>query len=202
MSAYADRICDLYERHAHDFDADRVRDLAVERTWLDRFAILLPPGGTVLDIGCGSAEPIARYVIERGFAVSGIDASPTLISLCRRRFPDRDWTVGDMRSLELGRVFDGLLAWDSLFHLRHDDQRRMFAVFGKHAGPVAALLFTSGPSYDERIGYYRGEPLYHASLSASEYRRLLESNGFAVQMHAEEDPDAGGRTVWLATKGL
>jgi SAM-dependent methyltransferase len=89
MNALADRIVALYERHAHHFDADRRRDPLVEKAWLDRFDSLLPPGASVLDIGCGHGEPIARYLIEQGFDVSGIDTSPTLISLCRSRFPDR-----------------------------------------------------------------------------------------------------------------
>jgi hypothetical protein len=33
-----------------------------------------------------------------------------------------------MRTLSLGRQFDGLLARDSFFHLRHDDQRLMFPI--------------------------------------------------------------------------
>ena len=103
-----------------------------------------------------------------------------------------------MRALSLGRRFRGLVAWDSFFHLPHEDQRRMFPVFRAHAAPGASLLFTSGPSHGEAIGDYRGEPLYHASLAASEYRSLLLSNGFDVVAHATEHPDRGGHTVWLA----
>ena len=116
-----------------------------ERAWLDRFLALLPAGGAMLDLGCGSGEPIARYFIAAGYAVTGVDSSPAMIALCRSRFPGQNWIVGDMRTLALGRRFDGILAWDSYFHLRQDDQRRMFAVFGAHAGPKAALMFTSGP---------------------------------------------------------
>jgi hypothetical protein len=36
--------------------------------------------------------------------------------------------------LSLQRSFDGILAWDSFFHLNHDDQRRMFPVFRAHGG--------------------------------------------------------------------
>jgi hypothetical protein len=31
---------------------------------------------------------------------------------------DAEWLVSDMRRLALERRFDGVLAWDSLFHLR------------------------------------------------------------------------------------
>jgi hypothetical protein len=48
------------------------------------------------------------------------------------------------------------------------------------------------------IGSYRGEPLYHASLSEAEYRSLLPQHGFEVVAHVAEDPECGGHTVWLA----
>jgi SAM-dependent methyltransferase len=198
MSSHSDRIVSLYERHAHDYDADRARDLSIERDWLDRFTLLLPKNATILDLGCGSGEPIARHLIERSFRVSGVDTSPTLISLCRSRFPDGEWLVRDMRTLELDTTFQGLLAWDSFFHLSPDDQRRMFPVFRQHAAPGAALMFTSGSSFGECLGSYRDEPLYHASLAPPEYRSLLESNGFRVEAYVEQDPDTGGHTVWLA----
>lgn len=194
-----DTIIDLYERHARDYDRDRWR-LLQERHWLDRFLALVPPSGTVLDIGCGMAEPIARHIVELGFHVVGVDSSPTMIELARGRFPDERWLVADMRTLALGRRFDGVLAWDSFFHLHMDDQRAMFPRFAEHAGPGAPLLFTSGTSEGEAIGTYHGEPLYHASLEPAEYEALLAANGFVVRAHREEDPECGGHTVWLAQR--
>jgi hypothetical protein len=93
-----------------------------------------------------------------------------------------------------------LLAWDSFFHLKPDDQRRMFTVFAVHAEDTAILMFNSGPRYGEAIGSYRGDPLYHASLDASEYVDLLRASGFGVVEHIVEDTKAGGRTVWLARR--
>jgi len=198
MDSHADKIIDLYERHAHDYLADRRVVCWNESAWLDRFSALLPHRATILDIGCGFGEPIARYFIDRGFGVEGVDSSPSLIALCREKYPDRIWHVADMRSLALDKTFRGLLAWDSFFHLSHDDQRRMFPIFTRHAAPGAVLMFTSGTSHGEAIGSYRGEPLYHASLASQEYEELLESNGFRVEAHVVEDPDCGGHTIWLA----
>ncbi len=72
---YADRIIDLYQRRAADFDRERSRSL-FERAWLDRFAGLLPEGGSVLDLGCGTGEPIARYLLGKDLAVTGVDSCP------------------------------------------------------------------------------------------------------------------------------
>jgi hypothetical protein len=105
-----------------------------------------------------------------------------------------------MRELSLGRQFDGILAWDSFFHLRPEDQRGMFPVFGQHSARGAALKFTSGPSHGEAMGTYRGEPLYHGSLDPTEYRRLLDANGFDVVKHIVNDPTCGHHTVWVARR--
>ena len=155
MTNPADRIVDLYQRHARQWDEARGRNL-FERAWLDRFTAVLPAGGSVLDIGCGSGEPIARHLIASQFAVTGIDAAPAMIDLCRSRFPSASWLVADMRELALGRRFDGLIAWDSFFHLRPEDQRVMFRVFAAHAEANAALMFTSGPAFGEAIGSFEG----------------------------------------------
>jgi SAM-dependent methyltransferase len=109
MASDFERIIDLYQRHAIDWDRDRGRNL-FEKPWLDRFLALLPQSASVLDIGCGAAEPIAGYLIERGCQVTGIDSSPTLIGMCKDRFPDQEWVVAAMRLLSLDRRFDGILA--------------------------------------------------------------------------------------------
>jgi SAM-dependent methyltransferase len=199
MTDPADRIIDLYQRRAREYDEARGRSL-FERSWLDRFTALLPPGGSVLDIGSGSGEPIARHLLASGFAVTGVDAARALLELCQSRFPSATWVVADMRTLALGRRFDGLIAWDSFFHLRPEDQRAMFPIFGAHATPNGALMFTSGPSFGEAVGTFEAEPLYHGSLDAAEYRALLAVEGFEVVAHVAEDATCGGHTVWLAQR--
>ncbi|TWF57331.1 class I SAM-dependent methyltransferase [Neorhizobium alkalisoli] len=192
-------IAALYERHALAFDELRGKNL-FEKPWLDRFTRLVAPRGHILDLGCGAAEPLAASLIKSGFRVTGVDTSETLIGLCRTRFPERAWFVGDMRSFDLPAQFDGILAWHSFFHLNRNDQRAMFPRFAKFAAPGAALMFTSGHFEGEAMGEFGGEPLFHASLGADEYRALLGENGFEVVEQVMQDPGCGGATVWLARK--
>ncbi|GAB0117597.1 class I SAM-dependent methyltransferase [Acidisoma sp. 7E03] len=200
MTEAAERVIALYERHGRAWDADRNRAGWNDKPWHERFVSALPRRyATVLDLGCGSGAPVGAFLASCGCRVTGIDSSPTLIALCRERLPAQDWMVGDMRRLDLGRTFDGILAWDSFFHLPPEDQRRMFAVFAKHAAPSAVLMFNAGPRAGEVIGSYRGAPLYHASLSPEDYGRLLEESGFVLVAHVAEDwPTGGGRTAWIA----
>jgi 2-polyprenyl-3-methyl-5-hydroxy-6-metoxy-1,4-benzoquinol methylase len=193
-------IVGLYERHASAWDHARRGTRFLERPWMERFAALVPPGGAVLDLGCGTGEPIGRWFSEAGFAVTGVDASAPLIALAGARIPSQTWMVGDMRTVRLGRRFDGVVAWHSFFHLAHDDQRAMFGVFERHSRPGAALMFTSGPAAGEALGTFEGETLYHASLAPDEYRALLDRAGFEVLGHVAEDPATNGDTIWLARR--
>ena len=109
-----DYIIELFERHARKFDRDRGRSLQ-ERTWIDRFLQHVPPSGRILDVGCGMGEPIARYLIDAGRLLVGIDSSPSLIAMCRSRFPAHEWVVADMRALALGSRFVGIVAGTASF---------------------------------------------------------------------------------------
>lgn len=154
----------------------------------------------MLDLGCGSGQPVARYLIEAGLAVTGVDASAQMLALCRSRFPEQTWIHADMRTLRLDRQYAGILAWNSYFHLKPDDQRRMFPVFQRHAAPGALLMFTSGTSLGEALGEFQGETLYHASLDPKEYTTQLHDHGFEVLDPIVEDPACGAQTVWVARR--
>ena len=209
----------LYEKFAREFDRDRGRGL-MERAWLDALLDRLGGRRTVLDLGCGMGEPIARYLINQNCIVTGVDTAPAMIHLCRERFPEttwpeitwpkntwpkntwpkNNWIVGDMRAPPVDTRFDAVIAWDSFFFLPPDDQRAMFDVFDRLLGVDGLLLFTSGPEAGEVAGDFEGHPLYHASLDPDEYRSLLTARGLTVLRHRAKDPDCGGHTVWLAQR--
>ncbi len=195
----ADTIISLYEKHARLWDRARNKSL-FERQWLYRFIAHLSPGGHVLDLGCGGGEPIAAYFISQGFSITGVDSSPSMIELCRSRFPEQEWLQADMRTLSPKTAFDGILAWDSFFHLTADDQRAMFPVFAKHAARGALLMFSSGPAEGEAIGELGGDPLYHASLNPEEYLELLHTHGFDGAFDRDPSEPSGRRLIWIATK--
>jgi SAM-dependent methyltransferase len=56
------------------------------------------PGVDVLDVGCGTGV-FLRMCADRGATVSGLDASPGLLELARRRVPSADVRLGDLQVL-------------------------------------------------------------------------------------------------------
>lgn len=191
----AARIVPLYDDNAAVWDEARQGSTFFEKPVFDRFIAGLPRGGSVLDVGCGAGAPIAEYLLETGLRVTGVDSSPALIALCAQRYPAGEWVVSDMRALALGRGFDGIVAWWSMFHLPPDGQRAMFPIFAGHAAPGALLLFNCGDRHGDAIGEWCGEPLYHSSLDAAEYDALLAANGFEAVAGGAPDPDCGD-TLW------
>ncbi len=143
--------------------------------------------GEGLGSGLWGGAPIAVHMVSCGLRITGVDASPALISLCRERMLAQEWVVADMRSVSLGAKFDGILAWDSFFYLEPDDQRRMFEVFARHDADPAILMFNGGPTHGEAVGSYRRDPLHHVRLGPAKYEKQLERIGFEIAAHAVED---------------
>lgn len=191
-----------YDREGVAWAATRDRRL-IERPWLDRALAIAPhPKGRrrVLDLGCGAGRPIAEYLLDRGCAVTGVDASRPMIELFARVVPRAVALHADMRTLRLSQDFDLVIAWDSFFHLSPHDQRVMFPVFSMHMGPGAVLMLTTGPRAGEAIGRIGESDLYHSSLDPEDYRALLEEHGFEELGYWPEEPDCGGRTIWMARR--
>jgi SAM-dependent methyltransferase len=194
-------ICAQYDRIAEWFDNNRSKSGPLaEMPFLEAIAADVAPEGHVLDLGCGSGEPIAAWFIERGFRVTGIDGSAAMIALCRARFPGMNWVIRDMRRIKLDRVFQVVVAWDSFFHLSPDEQPDMFAVFAAHTAPGGMLLFTTGPGAGTAHGVMNGLDFTYGSLSADDYKSLLTANGFTLVLHQTGEPALGEHTIWLARR--
>jgi SAM-dependent methyltransferase len=167
---------------------------------LAKFEALLPANASILDVGCGTGEPIARYFIEKGYDLTGVDYAQSMIRLVKQRFPEQSWQVADMRELNLGRRFGGLLGWHSFFHLTRDEQRAVLPLFSGHLNPGGVMMLTVGPKEGEWGGHVAGEDVYQASLSPDEYRRILENLNFKIDQFVAEDPDCGYATIILSRK--
>ena len=184
-----------YDKIAQWFDENRSREL-FEKPVLDEVSNYLEPGCKILDLGCGMGEPIGKYFIEKGFNLTGIDASSKLLDIAKQRFPENRFILGDMRKLNLGEQFDFIIAWNSLFHLPHCDQREIFAVLARHLLPGGLLVFTSGEEEGEIWSDNGGENLYHASLSIEEYKTLLTKNDFSFINYCKDE----NYFAWIARK--
>lgn len=195
---HADNLKATYNRQAVGYDASRSNDL-FERKWLDRFIALLPEGAHATELGCGAGDPVAVHLVENGFHVWGIDASQAMLALAKEKLPRQCWVEGDLRHLSLGKTFDGLLAFNSLFHLTLAEQRHALPVILSHANPQCVFMTTTGTDEGEAWGLVEGEKVYHGSLSMAEYKGILNDAGFEVLDH-RTDPQCNDHMLLLAQR--
>lgn len=86
------------------------RDQAEALRWADAIlkATGLPPGATVLDMGCGRGRHAAAFA-ARGLQVTGIDLSPESIAEARAACPHARFEVHDMREPFARGTFDAVV---------------------------------------------------------------------------------------------
>ena len=193
---YKNNVCLTYEKISDWYDKHRCEDL-FEKYHLDYVIEHISQNSEILDIGCGTGQPIAEYFIKNGFTVIGVAGSPEQLKKANYLVPEMQTICSDMRHINLKREFDCIIAWHSFFHLSQNDQREMFKVFEQHIKPNGILIFTSGICQSEVWSDNGGEMLYHPSLSADEYRLLMQKYHFDLLLHRIEDPGCGNATIWI-----
>ena len=86
---------------------------------------MLPDRARVLDLGCGTGVPISQALIDHGFNVYGVDASPSMVAAFRCRFPKIPVECAAVQDSDFfGLTFDRVIAWGLFFLLEAEVQRR------------------------------------------------------------------------------
>ena len=96
---------EYYERNALKFFEDTVR---VEMSPLhERFLAGIPPGGRILDAGCGSGRDSKRFA-ELGYRVAAFDASPAMANLATEHCGS-DVSVRTFAEIDEDSAYDGIV---------------------------------------------------------------------------------------------
>ncbi|WET79602.1 class I SAM-dependent methyltransferase [Amycolatopsis sp. QT-25] len=173
-----------YDTVAEDYVA-RVEPLfeqePISRAMLAAFAEQVR--GPVVDVGCGPGH-VTAHLASLGLDVTGVDLSPKMIEIARRRHPELRFFVGSMTALDLpDGELGGLVAWWSIFHLPPEVLPAVFTEFRRVLAPGGRVLlgFHVG---DERLSPKTayGHPVTYDAylLEPGRVADLLERTGFEV----------------------
>jgi SAM-dependent methyltransferase len=175
-----------YEQAAASFvsERDSRTGVATVREW----SRSLPPGSSILDLGCGHGVPISEALLADGFAVYGIDASPTLIAAFRERFPDAHAQCEPVEeSAFFGRTFDGVVASGLMFLLPSEIQAVVIGKVARALNPGGRFLFTA----PERAATWPDllTSRMSISLGSDVYRQILLMEGLGVVKECSDEGD-------------
>lgn len=94
-------------------------------TRLVGFLGLLPPGGAILELGCGAGNHAAE-MLARGFAVRATDGSPEMAEIASRRLnhPVEAMRFDELKACE---AFDGVWASACLLHVARSELAEILA---------------------------------------------------------------------------
>ena len=119
--------------------------------------------GTVLELGCGGGN--VAWFLKGEFALTLTDISEAMLAESEKQNPELEHIEGDMRTLRLGRTFDGVLIHDAIMYMiSEEDLRAALLTAHEHCKPGGVAVFvpdwvaetfqpgTAHEGVDEEIG--------------------------------------------------
>lgn len=152
-----------------------------EDAFLDRIVASIRPGAEILDLGCGSGEPVTARLARHG-RVTAVDLSRRMLSMARERVPSAVFVQADMTSVRFpSGAFDAVVAFFSIIHVPRDEHAALFASIAAWLRPggifVAVLGGADNP--EERVEWL-GAPMYWSHFDREGSLTLLRRVGFEV----------------------
>jgi SAM-dependent methyltransferase len=183
-----------YEQIAETFM--RARNPRIGPATTRQWSKNLPHGTAILDLGCGYGVPISQALIDEGFAVCGVDASPTLIASFRERFPDAPAECAAAEESDFfRRTFDAIVAWGLMFLLPPETQTTVIKKAARALNSGGRFLFTSLAKPLTWSDSLTGRA--SISLGRERYEEILRAEGLRLE---GEDVDEGENHYYFVLK--
>ncbi len=139
-----------YDQIAKEFEAARNQLQPKEFDYLAVVEAPLASSGTILDLGCGTGQPIATHLANRGHCIVGVDASAAMLTFARARLPEHRWIHQFMETVEFDETFDAVVCWDSLFHLPRREHPTVIRKIHQWLRPGGRLMISAAASLKAR----------------------------------------------------
>jgi SAM-dependent methyltransferase len=193
----------MLNRAPYDLIADQWTQerklLPREKPYLEHFIALAIPGAHILDLGCGPGI-MTRYLLDRGVRVTGVDSSLEMLRRAQVTCPEAEFIAGDMLTLKLTRRYQGIVAWDSVFHIPRTEHGRLFSDMYQWLEHNTPLLLSIGGSEDEFTAPMFGVDFFYSGHSPDVSLACLRDAGFQIVRAEVDDPSSRGHVAVLCRK--
>ena len=158
---------------------ETLRGSHVGVTTMQAWANTLTSGASILDLGCGPGTPRSKVLIDAGFELYAVDASPRMATAYQRYFPTaRVACEPAEESRFFDRTFDAVMSWGLMFLLPAQTQRNLIHQVARVLNPGGRFLFTAPMQICTWADASTGRE--SVSLGADEYTAIINSAGLKL----------------------
>jgi SAM-dependent methyltransferase len=193
-----DTVAEAYAELLADSLDTRPLDRALFGAFAETVEEAVGPAAEIADIGCGPGH-VTAYLRGRGANAFGVDLSPEMVAVARRRHPGVRFVEGSMTGLDLADgSLGGIVSWYAIVHTPPELLPTVFAEFHRVLAPGGHLLI--GFKAGERVNHL--DRAYGHNLSLDVYwtppeqiASLLRAAGFTVDGRLIREPDQAARAA-------
>lgn len=141
----------------------------------------LPPadGGWALNAGCGCSTRFHALFRDHGLQVEGVDVSARMVALARAADPTATIHHADLCTWQAPRSYRCISAWDSIWHVRLEQQRDLMLKLMGLLEPSGVLVFTAGglDAPSEHTDTTMGPTVHYATLGIPSLLAVIAEAG-------------------------
>jgi SAM-dependent methyltransferase len=165
---------------------------------------VLPPGSSVLDLGCGTGAH-ATHAFMPEHHVVGVDLSLPSLRVARASLDRASFVCADIASVGFApQSFDAALALFSLIHVPREEHASVLARIATWLRPGGWLVVTMGAGDGgEAVGDFLGVDMFWSSWDARTNVKLVGDAGLDVVTVRQETEEEHGRPVthlWVVAR--
>lgn len=144
--------------------------------------------GWALSVGCGCNTRFNPLLRAHGLRIEGVDISARMIALARAADPAVVLHQADIVSWTPPRRYRLISAWDSIWHVRLEQQRGLMRKLMGALEPGGVLILSAGglDGPDEHVDATMGPAVYYSTLGIPGLLAVVDEAG-CVCRHLEFD---------------
>jgi len=145
-------------------------------------------GGWALNVGCGCNTRFNPLMRAQGLQIEGIDVSARMLELARAADPDVILHHADACDWQPPRAYRFITAWDSIWHVRLDQQRPLMLKLLGALELGGVMVFSTGGLDEpgEHDDASMGPALHYSTLGIPGLLQVVQEAGCACR-HLEFD---------------
>jgi cyclopropane fatty-acyl-phospholipid synthase-like methyltransferase len=129
----------------------------------------IPKKSKILDAGCGFGKPVAKFLSQEGYQVTGIDISKKLIKQVRENALNAEFKIMSMYDLRFpAKTFDAIVSFFAILHLEKSKVPKVFKKFHKILKDKGYLLFSVNRGKEEGYFEFFGKKVFFSAYTKKE----------------------------------